>query len=180
MRKVKRLRERETDLDEARHHEHEGGDLDPDLRERLAAAIDALPEGLRLALVMHTIEGYTHAEVGLALGIAEGTSKARVFEARARVRKALGGGPAGGGGGAGVRSPSRWRRRWCSACSSAAYRFEVHGGPTSPRPAHPSPCRLRRRPISGGGRSYSGARRPCSRRSPPRARPARRLRPGGG
>lgn len=90
MRKVKRLRERETDLDEARHHEHEGGDLDPDLRERLAAAIDALPEGLRVALVMHTIEGYTHAEVAAALGIAEGTSKARVFEARARLRKALG------------------------------------------------------------------------------------------
>ena len=90
MRKVKRLRQRETDLDEARHHEHESGDIDPDLREKLAAAIDALPEGLRLALVMHTIEGYTHAEVGKALGIAEGTSKARVFEARARLRQALG------------------------------------------------------------------------------------------
>jgi len=91
MRKVKRLRQRETDLDEARHHEHESGDIDPDLREKLNAAIDALPEGLRLALVMHTIEGYTHAEVGKALGIAEGTSKARVFEARARLRQALGG-----------------------------------------------------------------------------------------
>jgi RNA polymerase sigma-70 factor (ECF subfamily) len=90
MRKVKRLRERETDLDEAVHHEHESGDIDPDLREKLAAAIDALPDGLRLALVMHTIEGYTHAEVGSALGIAEGTSKARVFEARARLRTALG------------------------------------------------------------------------------------------
>jgi RNA polymerase sigma-70 factor (ECF subfamily) len=90
MRKVKRLRERETDLDEARYHEHESGDIDPDLRERLAAAIDALPDGLRLALVMHTIEGYTHAEVGSALGIAEGTSKARVFEARARLRESLG------------------------------------------------------------------------------------------
>jgi RNA polymerase sigma-70 factor, ECF subfamily len=90
MRKVKRLREREADLDEARHHEHESGDVDPDLRNRVAAAIDALPEGLRLALVMHTIEGYTHAEVANALGIAEGTSKARVFEARARLRKSLG------------------------------------------------------------------------------------------
>ena len=90
MRKVKRLREREADLDEARHHEHESGDIDPDLRNRLKAAIDALPEGLRLALVMHTIEGYTHAEVANALGIAEGTSKARVFEARAKLRKSLG------------------------------------------------------------------------------------------
>jgi RNA polymerase sigma-70 factor (ECF subfamily) len=90
MRKVKRLREREADLDEARHHEHDGGDIDPDLRARLAAAIDALPEALRVTLVMHTIEGYTHAEVGQALGIAEGTSKARVFDARARLRKSLG------------------------------------------------------------------------------------------
>ena len=90
MRKVKRLREREADLDEARYHEHESGDVDPDLRSRVTAAIDALPEGLRLALVMHTLEGYTHAEVANALGIAEGTSKARVFEARAKMRKSLG------------------------------------------------------------------------------------------
>ncbi len=90
MRKVKRLREREADLDEAQHHEQEDGDIDPDLRTRLAAAIDALPEALRVTLVMHTIEGYTHAEVGQALGIAEGTSKARVFDARARLRKTLG------------------------------------------------------------------------------------------
>src|ERR1019366_7958187 len=68
MRKVKRLREREADLEEARYHEHDGGDIDPDLRARLAAAIDALPEGLRAALVMHTIEGYTHNEIAAALG----------------------------------------------------------------------------------------------------------------
>lgn len=91
MRKVKRLREREADLDEARHHEHQSGDIEPDLRSRLNAALDALPDGLRLALVMHTMEGYSHAEVGHALGIAEGTSKARVFEARARLRTVLAG-----------------------------------------------------------------------------------------
>lgn len=90
MRKVKRLREREADLEEARFHEEKSGDIDPDLRSRLKAAIDALPDGLRLALVMHTIEGYTHAEVAGALGIAEGTSKARVFEARAKLRASLG------------------------------------------------------------------------------------------
>ena len=90
MRKVKRLRERETDLDEAQFHEEKSGDIDSDLRNRVQAAIDALPHGLRMALVMHTIEGYTHAEVAGALGIAEGTSKARVFEARAKLRVALG------------------------------------------------------------------------------------------
>lgn len=90
MRKVKRLREREADLDEAQLHEADPDAIDPDLRERLAAAIEALPESVRIALVMHAIEGYTHAEIGSALGIAEGTSKAKVFDARARLKKALG------------------------------------------------------------------------------------------
>ena len=88
--KKKRLRERETDLEEARFHEERSGDIDPDLRSRVQAAIDALPDGLRMALVMHSLEGYTHAEVAGALGIAEGTSKARVFEARAKLRVQLG------------------------------------------------------------------------------------------
>jgi RNA polymerase sigma-70 factor (ECF subfamily) len=90
MRKVKRLREREADLDEAQLHEFDADAIDPDLRARLAAAIEALPDGVRIALVMHAIEGYTHAEIGKALGIAEGTSKAKVFDARARLKKALG------------------------------------------------------------------------------------------
>ena len=90
MRKVKRLREREADLDEAHQHEFEPDAIDPDLRARLAAAIEALPESVRIALVMHAIEGYTHAEIGQALGIAEGTSKAKVFDARARLKKSLG------------------------------------------------------------------------------------------
>ena len=90
MRKVKRFRTRETGIDEAQHHEQTVGELEPDLRDRLNAAIDALPDGIRVALVMHTIEGYSHAEIGEALGIAEGTSKARVFDARARLKAALG------------------------------------------------------------------------------------------
>jgi RNA polymerase sigma-70 factor (ECF subfamily) len=90
MRKVKRLREREADLDEAHQQEFEPDAIDPDLRARLAAAIEALPDGVRIALVMHALEGYTHAEIGRALGIAEGTSKAKVFDARARLKKALG------------------------------------------------------------------------------------------
>ena len=89
LRKVKRFRARETEIDEALHFEHADGEIEPDLRDRLKAAIDSLPDGIREALVMHTIEGYSHAEIGEALGIAEGTSKARVFDARARLKKAL-------------------------------------------------------------------------------------------
>lgn len=89
MRKVKRFHARETEIDEALHHERAEDDVEPDFRDKLHAAIDALPEGCRTALVMHTIEGFSHAEIGDALGIAEGTSKARVFDARVRLKKAL-------------------------------------------------------------------------------------------
>jgi len=89
MRRVKRFRTREGDLDEAHQRPALTDGMDPDLRDALGAAIDALPEGLRLVLVMYAIEGYTHAEIGAALGIAEGTSKARLFDARARLKKTL-------------------------------------------------------------------------------------------
>ena len=89
MRKVKRLRERETPLDEDLGLGTVSHRTDPDLRSRIAAAVDALPEGTRLTLIMHDIEGYTHAEIAEHLGIAEGTSKSRLFDARGRLRQAL-------------------------------------------------------------------------------------------
>jgi RNA polymerase sigma-70 factor (ECF subfamily) len=42
-----------------------------------------------MTVVLHDVEGYTHSEIGEMLGIAEGTSKARLFEARGRLRVAL-------------------------------------------------------------------------------------------
>ena len=89
MRKVRRLRERETSLDDDPGLGTVSHRADPDLRSRIAAAIDALPEGTRLTLIMHDIEGYTHAEIAESLGIAEGTSKSRLFDARGRLRQAL-------------------------------------------------------------------------------------------
>jgi RNA polymerase sigma-70 factor (ECF subfamily) len=62
---------------------------EPDLKERLARAIDALPEGYRTVFVMHDVEGYTHEEIGQVLGVQSGTSKAQLFRARARLRTAL-------------------------------------------------------------------------------------------
>lgn len=62
---------------------------DPDLRSELAAAIAALPERQRTVFVMHAMEGYTHVEIGATLGISEGTSKGRLFDARARLKRAL-------------------------------------------------------------------------------------------
>lgn len=89
LRKVKRFRERETDL----HEELRRGDMDraiePDLRKKLERAIDALPEGYRTVFIMHDLEGYTHEEIGVALGVQPGTSKSQLFRARARLRDEL-------------------------------------------------------------------------------------------
>jgi RNA polymerase sigma-70 factor (ECF subfamily) len=38
---------------------------------------------------MHDVEGYTHEEIGQTLRISPGTSKAQLFRARAKLRKAL-------------------------------------------------------------------------------------------
>ena len=89
MRKVKRIRAHEEVLEDDDHHAAPAREADPDLTVRLHAAIDALPEGLRMTVVLHDVEGYTHLEIGKMLGVAEGTSKARLFEARARLRVAL-------------------------------------------------------------------------------------------
>jgi len=92
MRKVRRLRERETDLDDldALHPANASARrLDPDLRDRLAKAIDALPDIYRITLIMHDMEGYTHTEIAEVLGVAEGTCKSRLSAARAQLRAAL-------------------------------------------------------------------------------------------
>jgi len=91
LRKVKRFRRREVDLEHADGADGDAAQSDPVLRAALDRAIDDLPPPLRIALVMHAIEGYTHGEIADALGIAEGTSKSRVFEARSRLREALSG-----------------------------------------------------------------------------------------
>ena len=62
---------------------------EPDLKERLHRAIDDLPERYRLVFVMHDVEGYTHEEIGAALGVETGTSKAQLSRARAKLRTAL-------------------------------------------------------------------------------------------
>jgi RNA polymerase sigma-70 factor (ECF subfamily) len=90
MRSVTRLRTRSTPIDEATDLPTRGAPPAPhDLRERLHAAVDALSAKLRPVFVMHDVEGYTHEEIGRVLGIPVGTSKARLFDARAKLRAAL-------------------------------------------------------------------------------------------
>ena len=92
MRRVKRLKTRETDLDPAipiRGGETAFGS-DPILRDRLQKAIDGLGEIYRTTLIMHDLEGYTHTEIAEILGVAEGTCKSRLSVARAQLRETLG------------------------------------------------------------------------------------------
>lgn len=89
LRKVRRLQTREQSLEGAMHLAQEGTPTDPELRDRLTRAIEALPAGARTSVILHDIEGYTHVEIAGMLGIAVGTSKARLFDARVRLRQAL-------------------------------------------------------------------------------------------
>ena len=89
LRRVKRFREREVELEDAGSVGVTSREADPDLKTRLHQAIDGLPEGYRTVFVMHDVEGFTHEEIGQALGVQPGTSKAQLFRARARLREAL-------------------------------------------------------------------------------------------
>jgi RNA polymerase sigma-70 factor (ECF subfamily) len=91
LRKLKRRQDRELDLEvvEPALPGTTTVAAEPDLKERLARAIDALPEGYRTVFVMHDVEGYTHQEIGQVLGVQSGTSKAQLFRARAKLRTAL-------------------------------------------------------------------------------------------
>jgi RNA polymerase sigma-70 factor, ECF subfamily len=60
-----------------------------ELRLELNRAVSALPSGMRQVLWMHDVEGWTHADIGEALGVATGTSKSQLFRARARLREVL-------------------------------------------------------------------------------------------
>ncbi len=89
MRRVRRQRDREVELEVAGELGAEGREAEPDLKQRLRRAIDALPEHGRIVFLMHDLEGYTHEEIGEVLGIPSGTSKARLFRARAALREEL-------------------------------------------------------------------------------------------
>ena len=89
LRKVKRFRAREADLGDAASVAGSAARAEPDLKRRLADAIDGLAEGYRTVFVLHDVEGYTHEEIGAVLHIEAGTSKAQLSRARAKLRAAL-------------------------------------------------------------------------------------------
>jgi RNA polymerase sigma-70 factor (ECF subfamily) len=62
---------------------------EPFVQRRVATAVDALGEKLRTVLLMHDLEEYTHEEIAQVLGIAPGSSRARLSRARALLRESL-------------------------------------------------------------------------------------------
>lgn len=90
LRKVDRHRKRERSLEDAAPVASQRRRPEPDLRDRLHEAVDALPEIYRTVFLMHDLEGYRHKDIAEALGVAVGTSKARLFRAREKLRETLG------------------------------------------------------------------------------------------
>ena len=62
---------------------------DRELRERLQKALATLPERARAVLVLHDIEGFTHAEIGALLGIPGGTARSDLHHARRKLKVLL-------------------------------------------------------------------------------------------
>jgi RNA polymerase sigma-70 factor (ECF subfamily) len=63
---------------------------DPAARIDLERALARLPDGYRVVLVLHDIEGMRHHEIARAMGLSEGTSKSQLSRARQRLRQLLG------------------------------------------------------------------------------------------
>lgn len=69
--------------------DHAGRPDAADLRLDLEAALASLPPGSRAIVILHDVEGHTHREIAIALGVDEGTSKSQLSRGRAALRGRL-------------------------------------------------------------------------------------------
>jgi RNA polymerase sigma-70 factor (ECF subfamily) len=90
LRKRKRRRDKEVEVEDPSVLAPPARREHPGLRHRLNRAIDDLSGILKAVFVMHDIEGYKHPEIAEILGVPEGTSRARLARAREQLRRALG------------------------------------------------------------------------------------------
>jgi len=63
--------------------------LDAELRERLLAAVETLPENYRLVFVLRDVEGLSYEEIGEATGTTVPSVKSRLHRARLALRESL-------------------------------------------------------------------------------------------
>ncbi len=90
LRTARRRSARFLTTDDLEPFEGHGPEPSPDTGMDLEAGIASLPPQARSVLVLHDIEGYTHDEIGAAMGIAPGTSKAHLHRARQLLRTTMG------------------------------------------------------------------------------------------
>ena len=60
-----------------------------ELRRRLTEALTRLTDRQRSVIVLHDVEGFTHGEIGVMLGIPEGTARSDLHHARKELRRIL-------------------------------------------------------------------------------------------
>jgi RNA polymerase sigma-70 factor, ECF subfamily len=70
------------------HHPEVAGEM-LELRGRLRAALDSLPEGQRQVVVLKDVYDWSHAEIAEAMGISVSAAKVRLHRARARLARYL-------------------------------------------------------------------------------------------
>jgi RNA polymerase sigma-70 factor (ECF subfamily) len=89
LRKLKRYRERETELEPVELTTPAPAMGNPHLRVRLTRAIDNLSDKLRVVFIMHDLEGFKHREIAEILDIGIETSKVRLMRAHEKLREEL-------------------------------------------------------------------------------------------
>jgi RNA polymerase sigma-70 factor, ECF subfamily len=89
LRSERRRSARFLTTDDLELFEGNGREPSPDTGMDLEAGISSLPPQARSVMVLYDIEGYTHDEIGAAMGIAPGTSKAHLHRARQLLQAAM-------------------------------------------------------------------------------------------
>jgi RNA polymerase sigma-70 factor, ECF subfamily len=85
----RRERREQASFDDRREPDAEGVAAGQEFQRHVGAAMDALPEKLRIVMVLAAIEGYNTCEVARLLGIPEGTVKSRLHLARKQLAESL-------------------------------------------------------------------------------------------
>jgi RNA polymerase sigma-70 factor, ECF subfamily len=86
---TRRVSRESNQMDEPREVRTDEELVAEERRRRLWDAIDALPEKLRVVIVLAGIEGHDTRAVGSLLGLPQGTVKSRLFLGRQRLRELL-------------------------------------------------------------------------------------------
>jgi RNA polymerase sigma-70 factor, ECF subfamily len=84
-----RRAERRSDTQELKHDDHAAPAHDPTSALDVERALSRLAARERTVVILHDIEGFTHDEIAVHLGIATGTSRNTLVHARAGLRRQL-------------------------------------------------------------------------------------------